>query len=269
MKKTTSVNDDFVPKIYYNVFRKCNPDWRLRPHFVDRYDITYIVKGNARYTINGKIYELGPGDLICLTDGDEKEAVTYPKNLMHCFNINFDTLYPSKCPPPSFQTVNNIGIKPDLINLFKEMTISWSNQQEGYVMRTRGLLLIILNRLCEILMYKYDNITNDYRIDKAARHIAMHYSDNLTVKDLADLVHLDKVYFGYLFKKQTGKTVHRYITQIRVQNAEIMLQSGKYKINEAAELCGFSDVVHFYKSFKLVRGFPPSRCKPKHERIKP
>jgi len=264
VKKTVTVNDDFVPKIFYNVFRKCNPDWRLRPHFVDRYDITYIVKGNARYKINGKAYELGPGDLIFLTDGAEKEAVTYPKSLMHCFNVNFDTLYPSaKSQPPSFPTVSKIGLKPDLINLFKEMTISWSNQQEGYVIRTRGLFLLILHRLCEILMYKLDNITSDYRIDKAARHITMHYSDNLTVKSLADLVHLDKVYFGQLFKEQTGKTVHRYIMQMRVQNAENMLQSGSYKINEAAEQCGFSDVIHFYKSFKLIRGFPPSRCKPR------
>jgi transcriptional regulator GlxA family with amidase domain len=42
-----------------------------------------------------------------------------------------------------------------------------------------------------------------------------------------------------------------------------MLQSVNYKIHEVAEQCGFSDVVHFYKSFKAIRGFPPSRCKPK------
>jgi len=261
MKK--NANDDFVPKIFYNVFRKCTPDWRLRPHSVDRNDITYIINGSARYTIEGKVHELGPGNILCLTDGVEKEAVTYPKNQMHCFSVNFDTLTGIKCPPPSFPMVSNIGLKKDLIDLFREMTISWSNQEEGYIMRTRALLMLILSRLRDILLYKTGNTTGDYRINKAVNHIVIHYSDNLMVKDLAELVHLDKVYFGHLFKKQTGKTVHRYITQIRVRNAENMLQSGNYKVSEVAEHCGFSDVVHFYNSFRQIRGFPPSKCKPK------
>jgi len=261
MKATA--NDEFVPKIYYSVFRKCSPDWRLRPHSVDRNDITYIVKGNARYTIDGEIHELGPGNLICLTDGAEKEAITYPKKLMHCFSTNFSALYPaSKCLPPSFPTVSNIGIRRDLVDLFREMTICWSNQQEGYITKTRALLMLILHRLSEILVYKTDNMTGDYRINKVTSFIAMHYSDKLTVKDLAELVSLNKVYLGYLFKQQTGITIDRYIMRIRVRNAENMLQSGNYKVHEVAEHCGFSDPIHFYKSFREIRGFPPSKCKP-------
>jgi transcriptional regulator GlxA family with amidase domain len=51
--------------------------------------------------------------------------------------------------------------------------------------------------------------------------------------------------------------------QIRVRNAESMLQSGSYKVREVADHCGFSDVIHFYKSFIAIRGFPPSKYKPK------
>jgi len=258
-----TINDDFVPKIFYNVFRKCGPDWQLRPHFVDRYDITYIIGGNARYIIDEKIYELSPGDLVCLTDGAKKEAVTYPENLMHCFSVNFTSLYPaSKSTLPPFPVVSHIGIRQDLIDLFREMTISWSNQQEGYIIKTRALLMLILHRFCEIIMYKIDNMTGDYRINKTISYIAIHFSDKLTVKELAEQVHLDEVYFGRLFKQQTGMTLHKYILQIRVRNAENMLQSGDCKVHEAAEYCGFSDVVHFYKSFKALRGFPPSRCIP-------
>jgi len=130
-------------------------------------------------------------------------------------------------------------------------------------MRSRALLMLILHRLSEILICEIDNITGDYRINKVISFIIMHYSENISVKNLAELVHLDQVYFGHLFKQQTGKTVHQYITQIRIQNAENMLQSGSYKVYEVAEHCGFSDVIHFYKSFRMLRGFPPSRCIPK------
>ena len=77
------------------------------------------------------------------------------------------------------------------------------------------------------------------------------------------MVHLDTGYLGHLFRQETGMTIHQYITQVRVRNAENMLQSGGVKVYEAAEQCGFSDVYHFYRLFKCLRGFPPSRCIPK------
>jgi YesN/AraC family two-component response regulator len=143
------------------------------------------------------------------------------------------------------------------------MTRSWNKKQQGYIMRCRALLMLILHRLSEIIIYEVDKSTEDFRINKTTSFIAMNYSDKLTVKGLAELVRLNEVYFGSLFKKQTGKTVHQYITQIRVRNAENLLQSGNYKVQEVAEMCGFSDVFHFYNSFRSIRGFAPSRCIPR------
>jgi AraC-like DNA-binding protein len=48
-----------------------------------------------------------------------------------------------------------------------------------------------------------------------------------------------------------------------VTNAEHMLSSGEYKVVDVADACGFTDVSHFYKQFKQLKGFPPSHCMPK------
>jgi len=257
-------NDVFVPKIFYCICRKCSPDWWLRPNSVEGYELTYIVKGNARYTINGKAYELGPGDLLFMNDGDVKEATTYSNKLMQCYSVNFSVLFPEfNSPTLSFPAVSNIGIRRDLIDLFREMTVSWSEQRMGYIMKTRALLMLILHRLSEILIYDIDNKTGDDRVNKITSFITMHYSKKLTVKDLSEMVSLHSVYLGHIFKQQTGMTIYQYIMQIRVRNAENMLLSGNYKVHEVAELCGFSDIYHFYKSFRAIRGFAPSKCKPK------
>jgi len=258
MKKTDSEN--FIPKISYCGLEKCGPSWRLQPHSLDRYNITYIIKGNARYTIDKKIYELGPGDLLYLTEGVEIEAITYPKNPMHCFSVNYKSLFATTNPSPT--KIENIGIRKELVELFREMTLSWSGKHDGYIMKTRALLMLILHRLNEILIFKIDSMTRDYRINKITHFIAMNYPDKLTVKDLAKLVNLNRAYLGRLFKQQTGVTIDQYIIQIRIRNAETMLQNGNFKIHEVAEHCGFSDPIHFYKLFRKMRGFPPSRCKP-------
>jgi len=145
--------------------------------------------------------------------------------------------------------------------------MSWSNQQKGYIMRTRALLMLILNYLSEIIIYKADKVTDDYRINKIIRFIAMNYQNKITVKELAEEVHLDEAYLGHLFKKETGMTVLQHLKQVRVRNAEIMLESGNYKVYEVSELCGFSDVVHFYRSFRELRGFPPSKGKSINSRV--
>jgi mannose-6-phosphate isomerase-like protein (cupin superfamily) len=106
MKKP--LGNDFVPKILNNVYKIYPPEGELSPYLINHYDITYIVKGKALYTIDGKNFELGKGDLLCLTEGVEKAAEIYPKNQMHCFTVNFDSLYPeskshqfSQAPPPT------------------------------------------------------------------------------------------------------------------------------------------------------------------------
>jgi AraC-like DNA-binding protein len=234
---------------------------------VDNCDITYIVEGRARYTIDGAASELGPGDLLCLTEGVEKEAHTYPDKLMHCFSINFKAKFPSdQAVFPPVPAITHIGLRQDIISLFRELTVSWTEQQRGYIMKTRALLMLIIHRLAEIIFYNVDSAEGDYRINRIVRFISAHYAEKLTVQGLAEQSRLGTAYFGRLFKQKTGLTVHQYLTQIRVRNAENLLQSGAYKVHEAAVNCGFSDTFHFYKSFKALRGFPPSCCIPQGSR---
>jgi transcriptional regulator GlxA family with amidase domain len=159
--------------------------------------------------------------------------------------------------------VNHIGLRQDIIDTFKELTVCWNEQHNGYIMKCQALLMLILHRLSEIILFNVDTALGDYRINKITRYISLHYAEKLTVKNLAAQVRLNADYFGRMFRHETGMSLHQYLTQIRIKNAEDLLHSGNYKVEEVAELCGFSDVFHFFKSFKGLRGFPPSRCLPR------
>jgi len=264
MKRT--IFDDFVPEITGHIFRKCGPDWHIPLNAVNDYNLIYIIKGNATYKINGATHEIQPGDLICLRDGDLVEAVAGSQNLMQHFDVSFHQKYQNSRTPAEeglFPPVYSIGIRQDVIDLFRELTVCWNERHSGYIMKCQALLMLILNRLSEIIVYDVDSASGDYRINRIIRYISLHYAEKLTVEKLASRIHLDPDYFGQIFKKRTGKTIHQYINQIRIQNAELLLQSGHYKVHEAAERCGFSDIFHFYKKFRSLRGFAPSRCIPK------
>ncbi|MDR1469612.1 MAG: AraC family transcriptional regulator [Spirochaetaceae bacterium] len=249
-----------VPDIQYLVFRRCPADWRLKPHLVSNYDITYVVKGRARYTVGRTLHEVSPGTLLCFSEDTRKAAVTYPDELMHCYSVNviLSNAAGQKVTPP-FPAVSNIGVKDDLIRLFNDLVYTRLERQPGYGLKCQGLLILLIHRLLELTVYHTSAPGNDSRIQKATRFIARHYAERLTVRGLALAAGLNPAYFGVLFKQVTGFTVNRYIAMTRVRNAKNLLQSGGYRVSEAAEACGYCDVFHFYKQFRALTGVSPSQ----------
>jgi AraC family transcriptional regulator, arabinose operon regulatory protein len=84
------------------------------------------------------------------------------------------------------------------------------------------------------------------------------YHENLELSGMATSIHLNPVYFGKLFKKNTGYSFKEYLNLIRINNAEMLLATGEFNVTEVAERCGFNDVSYFSNVFKSIKGFPPS-----------
>jgi AraC-like DNA-binding protein len=253
-----------MPDIKYVIFRKCTPSWSMPEQVVAAWNLSYLIAGDARYTIDGKVHSVTAGDLLCLSPGTIRAGVTFPDRLMHCFSVDFELKRASgEITSLPFPIVSHIGCKKEIIHLFHELTFSWLDQQPGYTMKIRGFLLLILNLFFELSVYNIDSSSGDFRIKNLARYIAKHYSEKLSVEKMAAMVDLNTVYFGALFKRETGLTMKQYIAKTRIRNAENLLRSGEYKVGEVAERCGYSDIYHFYKQFKTIMGVAPSQCIPK------
>lgn len=89
-------------------------------------------------------------------------------------------------------------------------------------------------------------------------YIMDHYSEEVTIKELADFVALNPVYLGKLFKQNTGSTYKEFINKVRVSNAEMILSAGGFNVSEVAAHCGYQDVAYFSNVFKNIKGYPPS-----------
>jgi two-component system, response regulator YesN len=87
---------------------------------------------------------------------------------------------------------------------------------------------------------------------------------NLAIKDLADQLFLTPNYLCLLFKKETGKTINQYITEIRIEKAKEFLKDRRTKLYEVAELVGYSDVNYFSKIFKKMVSLNPSEFREKY-----
>lgn len=256
--------ENFMLYLEYVVHRKHVPSWRISEQVVPVCDLTYVVGGHVHYTGNGKTYDLAEGDLLYLTSDTVRTAVIFPSNLMECYSVNFClTNMKGESMVLPFQTVSHIGTRPEIVNLFGRLSTVWLKKQGEYHIEVKGIFLLILHHLFDLLVYHNDSSSGDYRIRKTQSYIEDHFGKKLTVKKIAKMYNLNPHYFGVLFKNETGVTFNRYLMHIRCKKAQNMLASGEYRVEDVSESCGFTDTAHLNKCFKAVLGFPPSRFLPK------
>jgi AraC-like DNA-binding protein len=266
-----TVNEDIFPEIKELWFLKCDPDWELPRKKPDSCNFTYLIQGAAQYTVNGKTIDLEQGSLLALPRGAVRRGITFPGKLMHCFSVDFMLYTTSKfagfrnSPTPTYQDaplpfpmVSQPGRHEDIVHLFHELVFYWEAKPAGYIIKTRGLFLQLYHRFLELVVYQNDPGITDSRIVKVVRYVTAHFAERITVKMMASMVGLNSTYFGILFKNETGTSFNRYLIQTRIRNAETMLSGGEVKLSNIAEACGFTDTAHFYKQFKMIKGFAPT-----------
>ena len=97
-------------------------------------------------------------------------------------------------------------------------------------------------------------------IPQVIRYITEHFSEPLTLEDIAAEFFVSKSYLNRHFKAYTNSTVYAYIMALRLTHARRMLREGIPAV-EAGRECGFSDYSTFYKAFKTQTGLSPQQFK--------
>jgi len=255
------IRDDLNPEIGYFVHRICTPDWELVEEVIDSIDIIYVLNGAATYIIENHSYHLKQGSLLCIPRGSVRYAYTYPDNLMECYSVSFQFFdYKGAEGFLPMPVISNIGIQPEIISLYSDLNSSWLRRNPGYQIKSRALLMLIILRYYELILFKEHPMIIDARINKAVRYITDNYYDDLTIEKVSEVTGLHPNYFGVLFKDSTGLSFRQFLTAIRINYAENLLKGGLHNITEVAARCGFSDVCYFSRVYKKTRGIPPSKA---------
>lgn len=89
------------------------------------------------------------------------------------------------------------------------------------------------------------------------RKIQREYQNELSLSGFADEVHLTPAYLSYLFKKETGMSLIKYITMIRMEKAKELLANTNNKIADIAKQVGYTNYSYFNIAFKNNVGVSP------------
>ncbi|MEN8227730.1 MAG: AraC family transcriptional regulator [Bacteroidota bacterium] len=92
------------------------------------------------------------------------------------------------------------------------------------------------------------------RINKVMNYCMENYYRELKLDDVAMLVNLNKSSFCRYFKSRTFKTFSQFLNEIRIANACKLLVDNSKTVSEICYECGYNNISHFNRQFKLIVG---------------
>jgi Response regulator containing CheY-like receiver domain and AraC-type DNA-binding domain len=88
-------------------------------------------------------------------------------------------------------------------------------------------------------------------------YIDLNYNEELSLKNLSEIFHVNQVYLGQVFKKTFGNSFSEYLNMLRIEKAKGLLKNSDLKICEIACKVGYNDPNYFFLKFeKLVKVTP-------------
>lgn len=245
-------------------------------HAHDFLELYYFLDGSVTYYIEDQVYDLCPGDLLIIPAGKMHRPVIANEHAAYERMVLWIT-------PQYLQSIDSPA--GDLQKNLQKVG------EHGYCVPFRGDETVFVTALLKKLLYMQKNdadpkfcagavelylwtifrsygvIDTTHRnetqvIPQVIRYITEHFSEPLTLEDIATEFFVSKSYLNRHFKAYTNSTVYAYIMALRLTHARRMLREGIPAV-EAGRECGFSDYSTFYKAFKTQTGLSPQQFKSK------
>lgn len=197
---------------------------------------------------DGTVYSAVPGDIVLLQRGAQYSIRFHfpPDEIAKPYLINL-RLKDIAGNEPVFQHAVTHICKDDgtLLPLFVEAATLYKTGAHP------AQLKAIVYRLISLLfpLHKEDTCCIGY--------INSHFTEQFSIPQLAKQCALSESVFRRRFRQLTGSSPVQYITQLKIEKACQLLQSGDIRPEDISNFLHFYSVSYFYRVFKSVTGLTP------------
>ncbi|EIL8447198.1 helix-turn-helix domain-containing protein [Clostridium perfringens] len=218
--------------------------------------IHYVTKGYGTFKFNGKVYNLKQGDIFILLKGMQVEYVASIDDPWEYYWIGFSgsnaNEYLNRTSITNSCVANceeNSKIPQIILNMC-EISKTYNPSKSDDILLLKelySLLYALIEEFPKPFEYK-DKELHTY-IQDALNFINSNYMHSITVQEIADYVNLSRSYLYKMFIKNLGISPQRYLINLRMYKATLLLKSTKLPIGEVASSVGYSDSLLFSKTF--------------------
>jgi AraC-like DNA-binding protein len=273
LQEIVNFKDESLIKFYDNVQDESYP---LHRH--NSVEIILPVENSYIVTCNQVTYQLQQGDVLIIQPNIlHKISATRGRrficqaSLLPIYSLKMYKSFCSLLPSVVMLTQTEdytlcLKIQEQLNNIYSEYNaISQTAELSMYVSILQILLLVsrasanIIPNTCHP-----DIEIHTSNFVAVCDFIKNHYSEKLTLEEIARKSGYSKYHFERLFKSFTNETFYQYLNNVRINNAEQLIKEHNISITEAAYRCGFSTISSFIRMFKIHNNCTPSEYRSAH-----
>ena len=238
-------------------------------HMHDYFEILFILSGACSVTVENQLISMHDGDLL-VVEGHTPHELRASDCVYASVQLDQATLENNFPVPihPSFScnsTLPGNEIAFDrLRRVIARLIQNNADEQDGFELRN----WILIYQLMDVL-YTYFRVKRSEAVDRRNHRyvqriaelssiINNHYTEDLPLSKVADMVHLSVPYLSKFFQEQFGIHYLAYLTQLRINHAVHELVNTSKNIEEIAADSGFPNSHAFTKAFQQEYGCMPS-----------
>ena len=245
-------------------------DNMIQSHFHDFFELYYLLDGERLHMIEGETYHFTANDFVLFPphimhysygekDMPFKRIVLYfTSDLITDEDVRQKLL--EKVTIFTTQSLKASSILPLLQDLTRELD-SPGKYHDAFISNQLNRLLLSILRL----EFKAAKSIPKTRSAQAVDYIHIHYMDDISVNQLAEMLYISPYHLCHEFKNATGKTIIQYLNTTRILHAQRLMLETDYNITRISREVGFSNLTHFNRIFKKVTGVNPSEKKKQYK----
>lgn len=225
-------------------------------------EFLYVLEGSGTFVSDASSFEVSVGDVFAINANSIHTCRSETGIRYHCLIVDYDFCIENGINTDEIVFENKIS---DTVasSLFESIIKEFKNKDKYSNAAIRSSVLAFLVYLAR--NYTLDPSERKNYIGKktienmraAVDYIRHHFTEKLSLDDIADYVGVSKCHFAREFKKLMGITPIGYINMLRCETAAKMLSGGKYTVGEIQLSCGFENASYFTKVFKEYMGETP------------
>lgn len=149
------------------------------------------------------------------------------------------------------------NIKMD--EIFSANDVPYSKMQKyDTIIDVKNWILEIYLRLL-LLMKKnaYHNSNYSDYTQKAIDFIHKNYHKDMSLDDTARYIKVSSSYLSRIFKEECKVSYIKYVNQLRVEKAKLLIENGDVRIKDIVQQVGFQNYNYFFKVFKESTNMTP------------
>lgn len=270
---------EFAVRVFID---KNSGDWHMPVEWHTSLEIFMCIGGAGKYYINDKVYDFEKGDIFVIgnnelhkseilengwfdafivmfsPDGFLPNRYVQGKDLLDVFYGRTDKFCHKYTPPAEKQA--------DYAAVSRIMLEEYERKSENYMMSVSSLvtwMLIELNRVYKVdedesVSYTLsDRLKHKKIISEVLNYLEENYKEDINLKELADSLYVNQAYLSREFKKSTGYSMMKFVTNKRIREARELLRNSALSVSEVAITVGYNNITHFHTMFKKETGISP------------